>query len=75
MFVADSGYTSHMMNSLKNMTNLREVKTSVKTGNKKTITGSLQGNWKLYQKIYGRLYSALCNNTAYIPDLSVDISM
>ena len=39
MFVADSGSTSHMVNSLKSMTNLREVKTVVKTGNKKTVTG------------------------------------
>ena len=54
MFVADSGYTSQMVNSLKNMTNLRELKTLVKTGNKKTMTGFLQGDWKGYQKRDGK---------------------
>ena len=42
MFVSDSGYMSHMVNSLKNMTNLQEVKIVVKKENKKTIIGSLQ---------------------------------
>ena len=38
IFIADSGYTSHMVNSLKNMSNIREVKTAVKIGNEKTMT-------------------------------------
>ena len=50
MFVAESGSTSNMVNSLKNMTNLQEVKTLVNTGNKKTMTGLLKGDWKGYQK-------------------------
>ena len=45
MSVADSGSMSHMVNILKNMTNLLEVKTAVKTGNKKIMTVSLQGKW------------------------------
>ena len=39
MFVADSGSTSHMVNSLKNITNIKELKMVVKTGNKKRMTG------------------------------------
>ena len=41
MFIADPGSMSHMVKSLKNMMNLREVKTLVKTGNKKIMTGLL----------------------------------
>ena len=41
IFVADSGYISHMVNSLRNMTNIREVKKLSKIGNKKTTTGLL----------------------------------
>ena len=55
------------------MTNLREVKTVVKTGNKKTMTGLLQGNWKRYQKSDGKFYPVTCTDTAYIPNLSVNI--
>ena len=56
------------------MTNLREVKTVVKTGNKKTMTGLLRGNWKEYQKIDDEFYPVMCTDTAYIPVLSVNIS-
>ena len=45
------------------MTNLREVKTVVKTGNKKMMTGSLRGNWKGYQKKYGKFYPVMCTDT------------
>ena len=46
MSVADSGSTAHMVNRLKNMTNLREIKTVFNTGNKKMMTVSLRGDWK-----------------------------
>ena len=46
IFVADSRSTSQMVNSLKNTTNLREVKTVFKTRNKKMMVGSLWGDWK-----------------------------
>ena len=39
MFVADSVSTSQMVNSLRNMTNTREVKIVANTGNKKTTIG------------------------------------
>ena len=55
------------------MTNLREVKTVVNTGNKKTMMVSLQGNWKGYQKIDCKFYQVTCTDTEYIPDLSVNI--
>ena len=61
------------MNSLKNTTNIREVKTLVNTGNKKTVMASLQGNWKIYQKRDGKLYLVTCTDTAYILDLSLNI--
>ena len=70
MSIADSGYTSHMVNSLSNMTNLREVETVVKKGNKKTMTGSLRVDWKENQKIGGKLYPMTCTEISYIPDLS-----
>ena len=73
MFAAVSGYTSHMVNSLENTKNLREVKTVVKTDKKKIITGPLQGDWKEYQKIDGKFYSVTCTETSYILDLSVNI--
>ena len=73
MFVTDSGYTSHIANSLKNMTNLRESKTVVDRGNKKMMTGLLRGEWKGYQERYGRFYPVTCTDTVYIPDLSVNI--
>ena len=41
MSVDNSGSTSHMTNSLKNMTNPIKVKIVVNTGNKKTMTGLL----------------------------------
>ena len=50
MFVSESGFTSHMVNSLKNMTNLRELKTVFNTANKKMMMGSFRGGWKGYQK-------------------------
>ena len=34
---------------------------------------SLQGYWKGYHKIDGTFYPVTCNDTAYIPDLSVKI--
>ena len=55
------------------MTNLREVKTVVKTGNKKTMTVSLRGNWKGYQKRDGKFYSVTFTDTVHIMDLSVNI--
>ena len=73
MFVADSGSMSHMVNSLKNMTKLQELKIVVKKENKKVIMGSLQGYWKEYQEIYCELYPVTCIDTAYIPALSVNI--
>ena len=73
MFVADSVSMSHMVISLKNMANLREVKTVVKIGNKKTTTSSLWGDWKGYQKRYGKVYPVKCTDTAYIPGLMVNI--
>ena len=73
IFVADSGSTSHMVNSLENMTNLREVKTVVNTGKKKTMMGSLQSDWKEYHKRDGKFYQVRCTETAYILGLSVNI--
>ena len=37
------------------------------------MTVSLQGDWKGYQKIDGKFYPVTCIDTAYIPDLSVNI--
>ena len=73
MFVADSRFMSPMVNSLRNITNLRELKTVVKTGNKKMMTGFLRVDWKGYHKRDGKLYLVACNDTAYIPDLGVNI--
>ena len=73
MLIADSGSTSHMVNSLKNMANIREVNTVGKTGNKKIMMGSLQRDWKRYHKRYGKIYTVTCTDTVYIPDLSVNI--
>ena len=72
-FVVDSVSTLHMVNSLKYMTNLWEVKIESKTGNKKKLTGYLSGDCKRYQKIYVRFYPVMCTDTTYIPDLSVNI--
>ena len=47
MFISDSGSTLHMFNHLKNMNILHRVKTMVNTGNKKIMTGKLQGYWKV----------------------------
>ena len=73
MSVADSGSTAHMVNRLKNMTNLREIKTVFNTGNRKMMTVLLRGDWKGYHKINDKFYPVTCNDTAYIPGLSVDI--
>ena len=73
MFIADSGSMSHMVNSLSNMKKLRDVKKLVKTGNKKMMTCSFRGYWKRYQKRDGKFYPVTCNETEYIPDLSVNI--
>ena len=72
MFVSDSGSMSHMVNSLNNMTNLRELKTVVNTVNKKTMMGLLQGDYKVYQKRDVKLYTVTCTDTAYIPYLIVN---
>ena len=56
------------------MTKLREVKTLVNKGNKKTMIGSLHGNWKGCQKRDGKLYQVTCTGTANILYLSVNIS-
>ena len=73
MFVADSGYRSHMVNRLKNMMNLRELKTMVKIQNKKTMTGLIWGNWKGCQKRDGKIYLVMCHDTSYILYLRVNI--
>ena len=62
-----------MVNSLKNTTNLREVKTVVKTGINKTMTGLLRGDWKGLQKRDRKFYLVTSTDTAYIPYLSVNI--
>ena len=46
----------------------------VKIGNKKTIKGSLWGDWKRYQKMGGKFYPVMFTDTAYMPDLNVNIS-
>ena len=43
------------------------------TKNKKTMTGSLQGDWMGYQKRDGKLYPVTCTNEPHITDLSVNI--
>ena len=48
MCIDDSGSISHVVNSIKNITNPGEVKTVVQTGNKITMTGSLLEDWKRY---------------------------
>ena len=73
MFTPDSGCTSHMVNSLNNMTKIRELKTLVNTGKKKTMTGQLQEDWKGYHKRDSKVYPQKCTYTAYISDLSVNI--
>ena len=55
------------------MTNLLEVKTVVKTGNKKKMTGLLWGDWKGYHKRYSKFCPVTCTDTAYIPGLGVNI--
>ena len=62
-----------MLNSLDNMTKLQEVKKVLKTGNRRTMTGFLQGDRNEYHKIDGKFYLVMCTDTAYIPDLSVNI--
>ena len=41
--------------------------------NKKTMMVSLEGDWKGHQNIDGKFYPVTCNDTEYIPDLSVNI--
>ena len=55
------------------MTNLQEVKTVAKTVNKKTVMSFLRGDCKGYHKIDGKFYPLTCTDTAYIPDLSVNV--
>ena len=74
MFVAKSGSTSYMVNSQENMTNLQEVRTVIKTVNKKTMMGFLNENCKGYQKINGKFYPVTCTNTEHIPYLSAILS-
>ena len=37
------------------------------------MMGSLQVYYKRYQKIYCKFYPVTCTDTAYIPDLSVNL--
>ena len=44
IIISDSGYVPHIVNRLRNMMNLREVKTVLKKENNNNIMGSLQGD-------------------------------
>ena len=48
MLVSGLGCMLHMVNILKDMTNTQEVKTLVKTEDKKTMMISLPEDWKIY---------------------------
>ena len=37
------------------------------------MTGQLQGDWNGYQKRDDKFYPVMCNDTVYLPDLSVNI--
>ena len=70
----DSGSTPHLVNSIKNITNIQEVKDIANTRNKKTMTGYILFDWERYHKRDGILYSMTCNNKLHMMDLSVTIS-
>ena len=64
---------SHMVKIIKNIKNPREVKIVSNKGKKETINCYHQGNWKGHNNIYGVLYPVICNDTAYIPYLGLNI--
>ena len=63
----------HILWTAWKIINLQEVKGVVKTGNKKMMAGLLPCAWNGYQKRYGKLYPVTCTDTAYMPDLSINI--
>ena len=56
MSIANSGYMSHIVNSLKNMKNLQELKTGLKIVNNKTSTGFASRQMEGITKIDGKFY-------------------
>ena len=59
MFISSSGYMSHIINSLKNMKNLQEIKTIVKTVDKKMLQVLFKENGRDNRK-YIVFYNLWC---------------
>ena len=72
-FIADSGATSHMVNSEEKITNLKNVETQVTVGDSITITREKLRNWKDYLRDDGKIHGITLSNTAIIPVLYANI--
>ena len=75
MFIADTGASSHMMNSDKGMFNIREVNTSVKVGNGESLRCNKIGDVriKVKQRDGKKDVETILKDVMYVPQLTTNL--
>ena len=73
MFILGSGATSHIVNSEKNVKNLKDATIQVTIVNSINFTGVKSINWPGYQIRDGKIHRITLSNTYIIPGLHANI--
>ena len=74
IFIADSGATSHMRNSLHGMYGLKDWEVEVKVGNSSTMKSQQKGDFQgLVTQKDGTTSSIVMKDVLYVPDLWVNL--
>ena len=74
VFIADSGATSHMRNSLNGMYDIKDWEVEVKVGNSSTMKSQKKGNFQgLVTQKDGTTSSIVMKDVLYVPDLWVNL--
>ena len=72
-FIADSGATSHMVNSEENMTNLKDTETRVTIGDSRTFICKKCGDWHGYRELDKKIHCMMLSDTAVIIGLHASL--
>jgi hypothetical protein len=70
-FIADAGASSHMVYSMRYLTNIQEVYTKVTAGNNITMQCTLKGNYVGYLQSEGRQVRETLKDALCVPGLNV----
>jgi hypothetical protein len=72
-FIADTGASSHMVYSMRDLTNIQEVDTKVTAGNNMTMKCTLKGDYVCYLQSEGRNFRVTLKDVLYVPELNVNL--